>query len=326
MSAIHVHFVRPLTEGEFGYLKAELPSTIVVTAGGSPPADTDILISGRPTREQLAATPRLRAVIVPYAGIAAETLALLRDFPGMTLHNVHHNAAPVAEMALMLLLAAAKYAVRYDRALRANNWHGHFGHDNSTILLGGKTALILGYGSIGRRVATYCHALGMVTLATRRRLAAPETIDGTAIYPQAALPDLLPRANVVIVCLPQTPQTDGLLGANELAMLPKGSVLVNIGRGPIIDEAALYGALHDGSLAAAGIDVWYSYPPDEAAGADWPPSTWPFRELDNVIMSPHRAGFSDGTPRLLMESLAGMLKDAAMGRAMPNAVDSAAGY
>jgi phosphoglycerate dehydrogenase-like enzyme len=166
----------------------------------------------------------------------------------------------------------------------------------------------------------------MHTLATRRHLETPETADGTEVHPARALRDLLPGADALIICLPHTPETDGLLGRAELALLPSHSILVNIGRGRIVDEAALYEALRDGRLRAAGLDVWYSYPPDEATRADWPPSAYPFGELDNVIMSPHRGGAADEAPRLRMAALAEMLNAAAAGRPMGNRVDLAAGY
>lgn len=325
MTTLHVHFDRPLADDEAAHFRPALAPGIAVTEGGEPPAGTAILVSGRPTREQLAA-PGLRALVIPWAGLPDETGDLLRDFPDVAVHNLHHNAAPVAELALMLLLAAAKFALRYDNALRAHDWRPRYERPAPTVLLDGKTALILGYGAIGRRVAAACRALGMNTLATRRRIDAPETDGDTEVHPPAALRDLLPRADAVIICLPHTPATDGLLGAAELALLPAHAVLVNIGRGRIVDEQALYEALRDGRLHAAGLDVWYSYPPDEAARAAWPPSAYPFHELDNVIMSPHRGGAADETARLRMTALAEMLNEAAAGREMGNRLDVAAGY
>ena len=325
MTTLHVHFDRPLADDEAAHFRPLLAPGVAVTEGGDPPAGTAVLVSGRPTREQLAA-PGLRALVIPWAGLPDETGDLLRDFPDVSVHNLHHNAAPVAELAMMLLLAAAKFALRYDRAIRANDWRLRYERPAPTVLLDGKTALILGYGAIGRRVAVACRALGMNTLATRRRLGSPETDAGTEVHPPDALRDLLPRADAVIICLPHTPATDGLLGAAELALLPAQAVLVNIGRGRIVDERALYEALRDGRLQAAGLDVWYSYPPDEAARAAWPPSAYPFHELDNVIMSPHRGGAADETARLRMTALAEMLNEAAAGREMGNRVDVVAGY
>lgn len=326
MTTLHIHFDRPLTAAEAQHLRPLLSPDVALTDGGDPPAQTDILISGRPTREQLAAPAALRALIIPWAGLPNETRDLMGDFPAVAVHNLHHNAAPVAELALMLLLAAAKFALRYDSALRAQDWRIRYESPAPTVLLDGKTALILGYGAIGRRVAVACRALGMTTLATRRRLAAPEMDGETEVHPAAALPHLLPRAAAVIICLPHTPATDGLLGAAELALLPPGAVLVNIGRGPIVDERALYEGLRDGRPHAAGLDVWYSYPPDEPARAAWSPSAHPFHELDNVIMSPHRGGAADETPRLRMTALAEMINAAAAHRPIANRVDLAAGY
>ena len=326
MTTLNVHFDRPLTAEEAENLLPRLSSDIKLTDGSELPESSDILISGRPTREQLAATPHLRDLIIPWAGLPNETRDLLPDFPAISVHNLHHNAAPVAELALMLLLAAAKFTLRYDNALRRNDWRIRYERSTPTVLLDGKTALILGYGAIGRRVAVVCRALGMTTLATRRQLNAPQMDADTMVHPASALRDLLPQADALIICLPHTPATDGLLGAAELALLPSHSVLVNIGRGRIVDERALYEALRDGRLRAAGLDVWYSYPPDEAARADWPPSAYPFHELDNVIMSPHRGGAADETARLRMTALAGMLNAAVAGREMGNLVDVDAGY
>lgn len=325
MSKLRVHFDRSLTAEESEQLRPRLSVDVELSEGSEMPDGAHILVSGRPTREHLAA-PGLRALIIPWAGLPTETRELMRDFPGVAVHNLHHNAAPTAELAVMLLLAAAKFAVRFDSALRRHDWRIRYERPGATVMLDGKTALILGYGAIGRRVAAACRSLGMTTLATRRRLDAPQMDGETEVHPAAALHELLPRANAVVICLPHTPQTDGLLGAAELALLPDGAVLVNIGRGPIVDERALYEGLRDGRPHAAGLDVWYSYPPDEAARANWPPSAYPFHELGNVVMSPHRGGAADETARLRMTALAEMLNDAAEGRAIGNWVDIDAGY
>jgi phosphoglycerate dehydrogenase-like enzyme len=102
--------------------------------------------------------------------------------------------------------------------------------------------------------------------------------------------------------------------------------LVNVGRGPIVDEAALYQALREGTLHSAGLDVWYNYPTDKAARSHTPPSAYPFHELDNVVMSPHRAGGADETDMLRMMHLAALFNAAARGDEMPNRVDLQAGY
>lgn len=109
-------------------------------------------------------------------------------------------------------------------------------------------------------------------------------------------------------------------------MLPSDAVLVNVGRGSIVDEAALCHALREGMLYAAGLDVWYNYPGDKSARSCTPPSTYPFHELDNVVMSPHRAGGSKETGMQRMSHLAALLNAAARGEEMPNRVNLQAGY
>jgi len=163
-------------------------------------------------------------------------------------------------------------------------------------------------------------------LATRRHVSAPLGDASQEIHPPGALGRLLPRANVLFICLPHTPETDALIGREELALLPPGAVLVNVGRGAVVDEAALYHALRDRTLYAAGLDVWYHYPADEAARSHTPPSSYPFHELENVVMSPHRAGGFDDRDMERMAHLARVLNAAARGDVVPNRVDVGAGY
>ncbi|MBC8446448.1 MAG: hydroxyacid dehydrogenase [Chloroflexi bacterium] len=322
---LSVHLLRQPDAAALAHLRAHLDAEVHLTFGPDLPAPADyhILVAGRPQREHLTASPNLHALIIPWAGLPETTRDLMRDFPHISVHNLHHNAAPVAEMAVALMLAAAKLVVPADRALRAHDWTPRYHRPNPTILLEGRTALILGYGAIGQRAAHLCRALGMEVMAIRRHVAAPSP---DAIYPPDALYSLLPLANVLIICLPQTPKTTGMIGEGELALLPSGAILVNVGRGPIVDEAALYHALREGTLHSAGLDVWYNYPTDEAARSHTPPSVYPFYELDNVVMSPHRAGGADGTETLRVRHLAALLNAAARGDEMPNRVDLQAGY
>jgi phosphoglycerate dehydrogenase-like enzyme len=327
---ISVHLLGPSnSQDALDYLRSRLSPQIRLTSGPDlpDPADYQILISGHPQREHVTASPNLQALVVPWAGIPDATRQLMAEFPGIAVHNLHHNAQPVAELALALLLAAAKFVVPLDRSMRSGDWTPRY-ESSPSLLLQGKTALILGYGAIGRRVARLCRGLGMETIATRRHASLPPERDeeGVLVAPAQALNDLLPEADALLVCLPRTPETDGLIGAPELALLPSHAVLINVARGPIVDEEALYYALRDGTLYAAGLDVWYNYPSGEAARSHTPPSEYPFHELENVVMSPHRGAASTETERLRMDHLAELLNTAARGEPMPNRVDLEAGY
>lgn len=327
LKKLSVHMIRQPDPAALAHLCSSLDPEVRLTFGPdlAVPADYHIFVAGRPDREHLRASPNLHTLIIPWSGLPEMTRELMLGFPHVAVHNLHHNAAPVAEMAVALMLAAAKFVVPMDRALRAHDWTPRY-RPNPTVTFEGKTALVLGYGAIGQRVARSCQALGMRVMAVRRRVARLSHGTSVEIFPPDALHSLLPQANVLIVCLPHTPETTGLLGGRELSLLPLGAVLVNVGRGPIVDEAALYWALREGDLCAAGLDVWYNYPADEAARSCTPPSAYPFHGLDNVVMSPHRAGHSDQTEILRMTHLADLLNAAARGEEIPNRVDLNAGY
>jgi phosphoglycerate dehydrogenase-like enzyme len=324
---IVVHYPHPPAIEILEYLRSKLsPDVKVVTdSNQSLSRESQILIAGRPKREQILSNTRLETLIIPWSGLPPETRQLMLDFPSINVHNLHHNAAPVAETTLALLMAAAKQIVPLDRALRAGDWRPRY-RPSPALLLDGKTALILGFGTIGRRVAGLCKKLGMEVLATRRNSVTSTVEPADEVHPMSALPVLLARANALIICLPHTPETDALIGESELNLLPPDAVLVNVGRGPIVDEAALYRALRDGRLHAAGLDVWYNYPKDEASRSSTPPSNFPFYELDNVVMSPHRAGDSRESNFLWMDYLAALLNAAVRGEPLPNRVDVRAGY
>jgi phosphoglycerate dehydrogenase-like enzyme len=334
---LHVHIQTVVDEVDRDPLLARLDPAIRVTWGETGSAEArgaEIVVGGAPSAEDLANLPVVRAVIVPWAGVPqrlrdtlAERAAAHPAAPPITVHNLHHNAASTAEMALALLFAATKFLGARERDFRAEGWPERTWHDRSSILLAGKECLILGYGAVGRRVAHVCAAVGMNVRALRRRASAPARDGGIEVFPAAALHDLLPRTNVLIVTLPDTAATIGLIGAAELGMLRRPSLVVNVGRGPVIDEEALYRALADGRVDAAGLDVWWQYPMAIMSNdpVRWP-SRFPFHELDNVAMSPHRGGLTREDMDMRMAALAELLNAAARDEAMPNRVDLEAGY
>lgn len=322
---LHIHLAYAPDDESLRTLRAALPESIRLSCGPAQPtpADYHVLVAGRPSRAMLTASANLHTLIIPFAGLPAVTRTLMLEYPHIAVHNLHHNAAPTAEMAVALLLAAARLLIPADRALRQHDWRSRY-DPLPMLLLAGKTALILGYGTIGMRVGEVCRTLGMRVVGTRRSLTAPQG----DMYPASALHQLLPQAHALILTLPATDETEGLIGARELHLLPPGAVLVNVGRADVVDQAALYDALRSGHLHGAGLDVWYNYPPDEAARQHTPPADAPFHTLDNVVMSPHRggAGGSPDVEQLRMAALADLLVRAARGDALPHRVDLQAGY
>ena len=327
---IKAHFLHYPAEPYLEMLLNELDDGIQVSGGALPPGEADyaMLIGGNPSEEDVNASPNLRFLVIPFAGIPEPTRELMLNHLQVSVHNLHHNAAPTAETGLALLFAAAKFIVPFDRSLRANDWTPRY-QGNPARLLCGKTALVLGFGEIGQRIARVCNALEMEVLALRK--SAPEggvLMHGARVFPAGALHELLVKTDVLIVTLPLTDETRGLIGKRELGMMCKGGILVNVGRGPVVDQEALYQALTDGTLSAAGLDVWYNYPTGEESRRNTPPSDFPFTGLDNVVLSPHRGG-EGGTlevERLRMKALASLMNNAARGLPVPNQVNLHIGY
>jgi phosphoglycerate dehydrogenase-like enzyme len=330
---LRVHLQEEYDEDLVRGLRRLLRENVELTCGEELPqqAEFEILVCGVPDREAIEASAPLRHLVIPWAGLPRKTRELMREHPGISVHNIHHNAVPVAEMAITLLLAAAKDLGPVDKALRGGDWTRRY--DSPTmLLLAGKQALILGFGAIGREIALRCRALGMeiaavdpeaVAAADRGvvRAAGPDV----RLHSPARLQDLLPSAHALFLSLPLTQDTEGMIRANELSMLPDRSILVNVSRGKIVDEDALYERLKSGRMRA-GLDVWYSYPDSVEARSETPPSAHPFHELTNVVMTPHLAGHSDRTEALRAEHLARLLNLAAEGKPLPNRVDLEKGY
>jgi phosphoglycerate dehydrogenase-like enzyme len=322
-----VHFPTLPAPNTLDELRPLLGEDVILSSGpvAEQPEATAILVGGSVSAEQLARSPHLRAVIVPFAGIPFETQELLRQHPDISLHNLHFNSVSTGEMALALLLAAAKHVAELDRRIRRGDWRWNDA-THPTDTFPGKTALILGYGAIGRKIAPVCQALGMKVIGVRRHEPTATEQEGVLLSSVTHLHELLPRADVLICLLPHTRETEGLLGAEELALLPRQCILVNVGRGPVIDEEALYAALAERRIRAAGIDVWYQYPKGDTERSNTYPARLPFHELDNVVMTPHRAGWLQSFETLRVQALAELLNAAAAGKEMPNRVDKELGY
>lgn len=280
----------------------------------------EVLVAGNPD-ETLLDGAELRRVIVPWAGIAGALRERAGARPHLTVHNSHYNGAMVAQHALALLLACSNRIVSADRLMRQGDWGNDEDERYLGVQLAGKVALLLGYGSIGQALRPLLEALGMEVRAYRRR---PEPDADIRQYGEEQLHEALADADAVLVSLPHTPATSGLLGEEELALLKPTAVVVNVGRGPLIDERALYQALAEERIMGAGIDVWYRYPKEGVRTGVFP-SEYPFHELPNVVMSPHRGNDVLDWPLAAAEDVVKTLTVLAQGEER-NVVDLRSGY
>ena len=182
--------------------------------------------------------------------------------------------------------------------------------------LRGKTVGILGYGAIGQEVARLAQAFDMRVLATKRRVAPREELPKW-VLPSEGMDRLLQESNYLVLTVPATPETRGMIGARQLAAMRPGSVLMNFSRGDMVDEAALIDTLHRGHLSGAALDVFQSEP--------LPPES-PLWSMPNVLVSAHSAALFEGYDAAVVELFATNLARYLDGQPLLNQVDRRTGY
>lgn len=276
-------------------------------------ADADAVLGNRHLLRSLPDARRLRWVQTGSTGadviLAADPP--LGDAVLTCARGVYDDEVADHATALVLALARGLHDARDDQ--HARRWPRY-----SLMTLAGRTALVLGWGGVGRGIGRRLAACGMTVHAVRRRhQGAPASADGVTIHGPGTWREALPSTDVLACALPLTAATRGLVGADELAALPAGALLVNVGRGATVDDAAVLAALGAGGLAGAGLDVLATEPPPE----DHP--AWSERRL---LLTPHVARSLEASPRRFEPLFAENLRRFAGGEPLLGVVDRHAGY
>lgn len=255
--------------------------------------DADVFVGGRFTAEMAAAAEKLRLVHVAGAGTDKIAFASLR--PEVLVANTFHHERSIAEYVLAAAVLLRRDFLAQDRALRRGTWATSVYDANLPQLpaIGEARVGLVGFGHIGRCVWELFRGLGSSGVAVTGSGRVDAGAHGLSwAGDTAALDRLMEESDVVVVSAPLTAETQGMIGVDQLRALGRDGVLVNVGRGPLVGERALYDALYEGGIRAAAIDVWYRYPAPDGKGL---PSELPFGELANVLMTPHSSGVTTAT-------------------------------
>jgi phosphoglycerate dehydrogenase-like enzyme len=255
--------------------------------------EVEVYVGGRFTARMAESAEKLRLIQVAGAGTDRIDFAALPD--GVLVANTFHHERSIAEYVLSAAIMLRRDFLAQDRALRREVWATSVYDDAIGQLptLRGARVGFVGFGHIGQRAWELLRALGSEGAAVTGSGRVDATAHGLSwVGDTSRLDELLSESDVVVLSAPLNQATEGMIGARQLRLIGSNGVLINVGRGPLVDEHALYEALHGGYLRAAAIDVWYRYP---APGGRSAPSALPFAELPNVLMTPHSSGVTSDT-------------------------------
>jgi len=281
-------------------------------------SDADVILSwsasGKLLREVFGISPNVRWIHSRSAGLDTVLFPELIESPVPLTNGRGVFSQSLGEFALGAILYFAKDFRRMIANQQAGRWEAF-----DIVEVSGQTVGIVGYGDIGRAVATRVRAMGMRILAVKRHGPPLYNVDPliNQIYTPAERTEMISRCDYIVCAAPLTPETRGMIGAAEFAAMKPNAVVVNIGRGPVIDEAAMLRALTEKRIKGAALDVFDTEPL---------PAGHAFYHLDNVLLSPHCADHTHDWTEQAMRFFLAQFERYQQGRPLENVVNKKQGY
>jgi D-2-hydroxyacid dehydrogenase (NADP+) len=272
--------------------------------------DVEVMFGFRLPKNTLKRAPKIKWLQMMTAGVERYLDADMVKSDVVITNASGLAAVPIAEWLMNVMLMFARQMPRYLRNKDEAKWERF-----PSAVLSGKTVGIIGLGAIGSETARRAQAFGMNVIGCRRSQRRARYCD--EIVPREQLPELLHESDYVIIAVPWTPETNGMIGAKELAAMKPSGYLLNIGRGDIINEPELIKSLEAKKIAGAGLDVFSQEPL---------PPTSPLWKLPNVIMTPHIAGSMEDYIGQACDLFVKNLTRYVAGKKLMNVVDKKRGY
>jgi len=293
----------------FSVTRDELPSYV---------ENADVIVCYSLPRELFLQAHDLKMLVFAVDGIGPQRLyPELRNSPVPVINSKGCRSQAIAEHAFSLLLACSRKIIPMGKTLTPEGWWGNGvteGHPPMEI--SGKTIGILGLGNIGKRVAKIArNGFGMQVLGMRRGKGSVENVD--EVFGPDGLDHILENSDVIVLCLPETENTQCLIGQKEFALMKHGVIIINIARGSLIDTQELVSAIKSGKVAAAGLDVFEKEPL---------PADSPLRTLPQVVATPHAAGVTPHFWERFIKIIIENVKRLESGEQLLNITDKVLGY
>ena len=301
MDPINVLFLRDPHEALKEYLETNLDNINLIFTEDNLEISydkIDCIVGWRPDLATLKKASNLKLFINPGTGVQhlMGELTEFLQFRGIALVNGHGNSYFTAQHAVAMLHSIASKLIPHHNWFVEGKWRRGDSFEKS-VPLRHRHVGILGYGAINKHVHKFLSGYELKFSLLKRSWEEQEKSSGAIMgnvintYTTDNLLEFLKNIDILIIALPLTDNTKFIIGSEEMAILDNSTIIINVGRGDLIREEILYQALKDKSIAAAGIDVWYEYQPEEIDGRKYPYDelSHPFHELDNLLLSPHRA-------------------------------------
>lgn len=287
-------------------------------------SQADIILGFSLSEEQLQKAKNLKLQQTFATGVDRHLLKIFKE-RGIVFSNNHGHAFIIAEFGFALLNAASKELIQNDQLLRKGDWHPR---KYNSVTLFNKTLLFLGYGEIAKSFKKLVEPFNMKLIAIKKSKESDDS-DVKIYLPEKKL-EAIKQADFIFNSLPKTPKTVNFLDKEEFDSMKSSAIVINVGRGDTINDEALYNALKEKKIKGAAIDTWYIYPDKRGGEEQEPmpcyPSKLPFHELDNIIMSPHRAWATDLSLFEITKELLLNINRFIRGEQLVNIVDLDEGY
>ncbi len=253
--------------------------------------NVSVLVGWRFTDKIFEKAKTLETIINPGAGVQhiVEAFKTTLQKKNIRLMNSHGNAYFTAQHTVALLLSLSNKVILHHNLLKNGQWRSG-DKEGISIPLRNKRIGLLGYGAVNRNVHQMLQGFGcrFSICKNKKWLIKPENCSLYSIE-QQQLEHFLKEIDILIAAVPSTAESKHLIAEHNIHLLKKNSLVLNVGRGDLIEEKALYSALKENKITGAAIDVWYNYRPEPDEEGRKYPYQYPFHELNNIILSPHRA-------------------------------------
>lgn len=257
--------------------------------------NVEVLFGSLISKKILEKGKNLKLIQIPWTGVDTLDFDLLKRY-NITVCNSHSNSLVVAEHAIALMFDAAKKLSFHDNKLRQGVWNRIY--DNTGISpfstkISGSNVTIIGYGAIGKQITKLLSGFNLKFNVIDQQEYTEEIEENVTFFSLNDLQLVLKGSSFVFITVPLTEKTKGFINDRFFKWMDENSILINISRGSVINEESLFNALKNNIIKGAAIDTWFNYPNAQNKNV-LPSKKFDFHKLNNIVISPHRAGYSEG--------------------------------